>query len=57
VRAAGVYERTTAVLSGVLVLIGAAVFVETALVGGGVGFLLGALLVLVGSVRLYLSRK
>ena len=56
-RAAGVYERTTAVLSGVLVLIGAAVFVETALVGGGVGFLLGALLVLVGSVRLYLSRK
>jgi hypothetical protein len=46
----------TRLLSGLLVLLGLAVLVETAALGGGVGFLLGALLVLAGALRLYLSR-
>lgn len=46
----------TSVLSGLLVLLGFVLLVETALLGGGVGFLLGALLVLAGGLRLYLSR-
>jgi hypothetical protein len=45
----------TTALSGLLVVLGLAVIVETALLGGGVGFLLGALLVLAGTARLYLS--
>ena len=46
----------TAALSALTALLGLGVIVETALVGGGVGFLLGALLILAGGVRLYLSR-
>ena len=46
----------TAALSALIALLGLGVIVETALVGGGVGFLLGALLILAGGVRLYLSR-
>lgn len=46
---------TTRVLSIVLVALGIAVVVRTIAegVGGGVGLLLGALLVVVGSLRLY----
>ena len=43
------------ILSGVLVLIGLVLLVETALLGGGIGFLLGALFVLAGGARLYLA--
>jgi hypothetical protein len=46
----------TSALSALLVLLGLAVLVETALLGGGVGFLLGALLVLAGGLRIYGSR-
>jgi hypothetical protein len=46
---------STALLSAVLVVLGTAVVIETALVGGGVGYLLGAILLLAGALRLYLS--
>jgi hypothetical protein len=44
----------TAVFSLLLVLLGLGAIVETALLGGGIGFLLGALLALAGGLRLYL---
>jgi hypothetical protein len=49
----------TRVFSVVLFILGAAVIVRTFAegVGGGVGLLLGALLMLAGSLRLYLSRR
>jgi hypothetical protein len=49
----------TSVLSGVLVVLGLAVIVRTldAGVGGGLGILFGAMLVLVGGLRLYLQRR
>jgi hypothetical protein len=49
----------TVVLSWLLVVLGLAVIVRTiaAGVGGGLGLLLGALLVLAGGLRLYLSRR
>jgi hypothetical protein len=49
----------TAALSGLLVLLGLAVIVRTlaAGVGGGLGIMFGAMLVLVGGLRLYLLRR
>lgn len=49
----------TRVFAVLLVALGIAVIVRTFLegVGGGLGLLLGALLVLAGSLRLYLSRR
>jgi hypothetical protein len=49
----------TSALSGLLVLLGLAVIVRTldAGVGGGLGLLFGAMLVLVGGLRLYLQRR
>lgn len=49
----------TRIFAVLLVGLGAAVIVRTFLegVGGGLGLLLGALLVLAGSLRLYLSRR
>lgn len=47
----------TAALSAVLVVLGLVLIVETAVVGGGIGFLLGALFVLAGGLRLYLYRR
>jgi hypothetical protein len=49
--------RATASLSRLLVLLGVALIVETALVGGGLGFVLGALFVLAGALRLYLLSR
>jgi uncharacterized membrane protein HdeD (DUF308 family) len=43
----------TVVLSVVLVVLGLVVIVETALVGGEIGFVLGSLLVLAGALRSY----
>ena len=42
-------------LSGALVLLGLVLIVETAVLGGGIGLLLGALFLLAGGLRLYLS--
>jgi hypothetical protein len=49
---------TTVVLSGLLVVLGVAIVVRTlaAGTGGGLGLLIGALFVLAGGLRLYLSR-
>jgi hypothetical protein len=49
----------TRVFAVVLVILGATVLVRTVLegVGGGLGLLLGALLMLAGALRLYLSRR
>jgi hypothetical protein len=54
---AAVRTRATRILSFALVGIGVALIVETALLGGGIGYLLGALLALAGVLRLYLSRR
>jgi hypothetical protein len=48
------------ILSAVLVLLGAAMIVRTAVAGGGLlafGYVVGVLLVLVGALRIYLSRR
>jgi hypothetical protein len=48
------------ILSAVLVVLGVAVFVRTAIAGGGVlalGYVLGVLLVLAGALRLYVSSR
>jgi hypothetical protein len=49
----------TSILSGLLVVMGLAVIVRTleAGVGGGLGILFGAMLVLAGGLRLYLQRR
>jgi hypothetical protein len=49
--------RATIALSAALALVGLALIVETALLGGGIGFLLGAVLLLAGAGRLYLSLR
>jgi uncharacterized membrane protein HdeD (DUF308 family) len=50
-------RRVTVLLSGLLVVLGAVLVVETALAGGGIGYVFGALLVLAGAGRLYVSRR
>jgi hypothetical protein len=47
---------TTMVLSALLVGLGVAILVRTVAAGGGVGYLLGALFVVAGALRAYLSR-
>jgi hypothetical protein len=49
--------RATVAFSSVLFVLGVALIVETAILGGGLGFLLGALFVLAGGLRLYLSSR
>ena len=49
--------RVITVLSGVMIVLGVVLLVETAIVGGGLGFVLGALLVLAGVGRLYVSSR
>jgi hypothetical protein len=50
---------TTFVLSGALVVLGAAIIVRTlaAGVGGGLGLLIGVLFVVAGAARMYLQRQ
>jgi uncharacterized membrane protein HdeD (DUF308 family) len=47
--------RATLVLSALLVALGVAVIVETAVLGGGIGIVLGVLLVLAGVLRSYVT--
>jgi hypothetical protein len=49
----------TLVLSGLLIVLGAAIIVRTLAggVGGGVGLLIGALFILAGGTRLYVERR
>jgi hypothetical protein len=46
----------TVAFSAVLAALGLLLVVETALVGGGVGYLLGVLFVLAGALRAYMTR-
>jgi hypothetical protein len=52
-----VRARATVVVSALLFVLGIALIVETAVLGGGIGLLLGALFVLAGGLRLYLSSR
>lgn len=48
------YGAATALLAVVFIGIGIALVVETAIAGGGIGFLFGALFIAAGAGRLYL---
>jgi hypothetical protein len=50
-----VRRRATLTFSAVFVVIGVALVVETALVGGQIGYVLGVLFVLAGALRAYLT--
>jgi hypothetical protein len=55
-----VTSTATRIFSTLLVALGLAVFIRTAVAGGGVlalGYVIGALLVLAGVLRLYLSAR
>jgi hypothetical protein len=49
--------RLVLLFAAVLIGLGAALVVQTARVGGGVGYLLGVLFVALGAGRLYLLRS
>ena len=49
--------RTTVVLSGVLIGLGLVLIVETVVVGGAIGYVLGVLFVAAGAGRIYLSQS
>ena len=50
-------RRTTLVLSGLLAALGLVLVVETAFAGGGIGYLFGALMIVAGVGRMYVSGK
>ncbi|MFN2468746.1 MAG: hypothetical protein ABR521_11530 [Gaiellaceae bacterium] len=47
----------TAVFSALLAAIGLVLLIETAVVGGTLGYLLGAVFLLAGALRLYLALR
>jgi hypothetical protein len=49
--------RVTVAFSVLLVGLGVALLAETAVLGGGIGYALGAVFVLAGAGRLYLSLR
>jgi hypothetical protein len=51
------YRGTTAVFGVVAIVLGIAIFVQTARLGGGIGYVLGILFVALGAGRLYLLRR
>jgi hypothetical protein len=53
----GARTTSTVALSALLVVLGVAVLVETAVVGGSLGYLLGGLLAAAGALRIYLVRR
>jgi hypothetical protein len=50
------YRTSIAVLSAIFVVLGFALLVQTARVGGGVGYVFGALFIGLGTGRLWLLR-
>jgi hypothetical protein len=50
-------NRATFVISALLVALGGAIIIRTALLGGGVGFLFGAIVLVAGAVRLRYSQN
>jgi hypothetical protein len=51
------YRGLTAAMAGVTAGLGAAMLVVTAVRGGGIGFVIGALFLAAGGGRLYLLRR
>jgi len=51
-----VHAAATRIFSVLLVALGIALIVRTALLGGGIGFLFGAIVTCAGVARLYYSR-
>ena len=49
--------KLTVVLSALMVVLGVVLLVETAVLGGGMGYAFGALLVLAGAGRPYVSLR
>jgi hypothetical protein len=49
--------RATVALSALLALLGLALVIETAVLGGGIGYVFGGVLLLAGVGRLYLSLR
>ena len=49
--------KLTVVLSALMVVLGVALLVETIVLGGGIGYVFGGLLVLAGGGRLYVSLR
>jgi hypothetical protein len=56
-REGAVYARLVTLFAVVFVALGVALIVETAVAGGGIGLLIGALFVALGVGRLYLLRR
>jgi hypothetical protein len=50
-------RRTTLALSALALVLGVVLVVETALLGGGIGFVFGGLLAVAGAGRLYVLRR
>jgi uncharacterized membrane protein HdeD (DUF308 family) len=50
-------RRTTTILSSLLVVLGIVLLVETAVAGGGLGYVFGGLLVVAGAGRLYVLHR
>jgi hypothetical protein len=50
-------NTATMVISALLVALGGAIIIRTALLGGGIGFFFGAIVLVAGAVRLYLGRS
>ncbi len=50
-------RRATFAFSLLTLAAGVAIVVETAVLGGGIGYFIGALLIAAGGGRLYVSRK
>ena len=51
------YRSVTAATAVLMVGLGAAILIRTAIGGGGVGLVLGALFVVAGTARLWLLRR
>ena len=49
--------KLTVALSALMIVLGVALLVETAVLRGGLGYVFGVLLVLAGAGRLYVSRR
>jgi hypothetical protein len=53
----GLYSSSVALFGVVSIGLGIALIVETAVKGGGVGYILGVLFLVLGAGRLYLLRR
>jgi hypothetical protein len=51
------YRALVTIFAALAIALGVVIFVETAIYGGGVGYLLGLLFVALGIGRLYLLRR